>query len=378
MDIPRYLQLAEIIEEKSAFLFGPRSTGKSHLINKQFPNGHIINLLKATDRRRFVENPTLLHDFIKRIDKKEPIIIDEIQMVPELLNEVHSIIEETGHRFLLTGSSARKLKRTNANMLGGRAKRCEFFPLTWKELSTVNQFNLEKYLLYGGIPRIYLSQNPTDELSDYVDTYLDQEIKAEAVSRNIIGFERFLQKISLASGETLVYANIASDVQLTPPTVRQYIEVLEDTLLSFSLIPWQGPIRKAIQSSRFFLFDIGLRWFLSQVASLPEASNLFGQAFEQFIVQEVRACISYRRLKNHLYFWRTTHNDEVDLIIGDDSAIEVKAAKKVSSRDASGLLKLKDEGFQGRLIVVSRDEICRSKGDIEFLFWEEFLNQIWK
>jgi uncharacterized protein len=378
LDIPRYLQLTEIIRDKSAFLFGPRSTGKSYLIKKQFPDGHVINLLMAKDRRRYVENPSMLHDFVKRIDVNQPVIIDEIQMVPELLDEVHSIIEETGHRFLLTGSSARKLKRSNANMLGGRAKRCDFFPLTWKELSSVNQFNLGNFLLYGGIPRVYLGQNPADELSDYVDTYLDQEIKAEAVSRNIIGFERFLQKISFASGETLVYANIASDIQLSSPTVRQYVEVLEDTLLSFSLTPWQGSKRKAIQSSRFFLFDIGLRWFLSQVSSLPEASNLYGQAFEQFIVQEVRACYSYRRIKKQLYFWRTTHNEEVDLIIGDEIAIEVKASKKVSDRDSSGLIKLKDEGFKGKLFVVSRDEICRTKSGIEYLYWEEFLNQIWK
>lgn len=377
MDIPRYLQLTEIIAEKSAFLFGPRSTGKSYLIRTQFPNGHIIDLLKAKDRRRFVEDPSLLQDYAKGIDKKEPIIIDEIQIVPELLNEVHTIIETMGHRFLMTGSSARKLKRTNANMLGGRAKKCEFFPLTWKELSSVNQFDLYKFLLYGGIPRVYLSANPGEELSDYVDTYLDQEIKAEAVSRNIIGFERFLNKIALASGETLVYANIASDVQLSPPTVRQYVEVLEDTLLGFCLAPWRSPKRKAIQSARFFLFDLGLRWFLSQVRSLPEQSNLFGDAFEQFIVQEVRACNAYKRMRTQLHFWRTTHGDEVDLIVGDELAIEIKAAKKTSRRDIAGLLKIRDEGFKGRVVLVSRDEICRVQDGVEFLFWEEFLNQLW-
>ncbi|MBL6990596.1 MAG: ATP-binding protein [Bacteriovoracaceae bacterium] len=374
--IKRCLQLPEFTKKKSAFLFGPRSTGKSYLINYQLSEYPYIDLLKASERRKYINNPSILMDYVKA-HPDTLIIIDEVQLIPELLDEVHHIIEHTNSRFLLTGSSARKLKREGANMLGGRAKKLLFHPLTWRELKDNDTFNLNRYLLYGGIPRIYLSDEPEEELSDYVDTYLDQEIKAEAVSRNILGFERFLARAALLNGEVINFSKIASDTQLSPPTVRQYFEILEDTLLGFYLTPWQGPKRKAIQTAKFYYFDIGVCRFLAQIPSLPEQSNLYGKAFESFIIQEIFALCSYKRLRKKLFFWRTTHQDEVDLLIGDDFAIEIKSGSKMSPKSCKGLQKIKDEGFKGRLILLSKDSIRRDKDNIEYWPWEDFLSYIW-
>lgn len=377
MELARIIDLKKLTARKSAFLIGPRGTGKSFWIQKSLSKCIYINLLIARERSRFINDPSLLQDVATKATSDCLIVIDEIQLVPDLLNEVHQIIEERQQRFLLTGSSARKLKRADANMLGGRAIKMDMFPLTWKELSEANQFDLERYLLYGGLPRVYLDHYELDELSDYVDTYLDQEIKAEAITRNIQGFQKFLHHVALHSGETLVYTNIASDVQVSSPTVRTYVEVLEDTLIGFSLKPWSSPKRKAIQSSRFYIFDLGLRWFLSEVETIPEQSDLFGRAFEQFIVMEVRARETYLRTRRKLYFWRTTNKDEVDLIIGKEVAVEIKSKTRTSMKDARGLLKIRDEGFSGRLMVISRDEINRKKNDIEFLHWKQFLTDLW-
>jgi predicted AAA+ superfamily ATPase len=377
--IPRFLQLIEITKKKSSFLFGPRSTGKTFTIMDQLGDKQYINLLRAAERRRYLSNPSLLQDTVKTMNPDFPIVIDEVQLAPELLYEVHHIIESTQYRFLLTGSSARKLKKTNADMLGGRAKKAEFFPLTWKELQSTDFFDLNKYLLYGGLPNVYFNDSPRDELSDYFDTYLNLEIKAESEVRNLAGFENFCERVALLSGQTLVISSLASDCQISAPTVRGYLEILEDTLLGFQLRPWSGVRRKAISSSKFYLFDLGILWFLAGVESIPRQSDLYGRAFEHFIVNEVRACISYKRTNETLYFWRTTHKDEVDLLIGDRMAVEIKAKSKTTDRDAGSLLKLAEEGFKGELIVVSQDQLNRVSGDkIQFLYWETFLEKLWK
>ncbi len=223
---------------------------------------------------------------------------------------------------------------------------------------------------------MYLSEEPDSILSDYVDAYLDIEVKAEAVTRNIIGFERFLSRLALCSDETVVLLNLANDIQVSAPTVRQYMEVLEDTLIGFKLEPWQGSKRKSIQSAKFYFSDIGLRWFLSDVKVLARVSDLYGKAFEQFIIQEVRAYNSYKRLRKKLYFWRTVHKDEVDLIIGDEFAIEIKASEAVSVRDAKNLLKLREENFKGELFIVSHDKIASFKNDVKYVYWETFLEEL--
>lgn len=374
--IPRYLQLSQLTTRKSVMLFGPRSTGKSFWIKQQLPDCVYIDLLKSVERRRYIAEPSILGQVVKDNPQKL-VVIDEIQLIPELLDEVHSLIEDTDTRFLLTGSSARKLKRSGANMLGGRARQYRLYPLCWWELKSAEQFDLNRYLLYGGIPRIYLSDEPIEELSDYVDTYLNHEIKAEAVSRNILGFERFFQKAALCSGEEVNYSNVASDIQLSGPTVRQYFEVLEDTLLGFYLTPWRGSKRKAIQRAKFYFFDQGVTNFLTQIDSLPERSNLFGNAFESFIVRELVTLCSYKRKRKDLYFWRTSTQDEVDLIIGDDYAIEIKSALKISKKDCRGLVKIRDDGFMGSRVIVSRDPIKRNIDGVEAWPFEDFLNQMW-
>ncbi|MBN2343658.1 MAG: ATP-binding protein [Deltaproteobacteria bacterium] len=374
--IYRYIQLPELVQKKTTMLFGPRSTGKSFWIKQQLSDCVYIDLLKAVDRRRFIANPSTLEEVVRGAPGRL-VVIDEIQLIPELLDEVHRLIENTQTTFLLTGSSARKLKRSGANMLGGRARQARLHPLCWWELKQANRFDLHRYLQWGGIPRIYLSDEPLEEMSDYVDAYLEHEIKAEAVSRNISGFERFFQRVALLSGEEVNYSKIASDAQLSGPTVRQYIEVLEDTLLCFFLTPWQGSKRKAVQRAKFYLFDIGVTHFLAQIASLPTQSNLFGRAFESFIVQEIVALCSYKRKRANLHFWRTQTREEVDLIIGEDFAIEIKSTETTTRKDCRNLVKLLEEGFSGRRIVVSRDTLERTIDGIEMMHYEVFLEMMW-
>lgn len=375
--IERYIDLTEITKKKSSFLFGPRATGKSFWIRRQLPNAIHVDLLKATQRRNLLNDPSALRE-IAAAKPEELIVIDEVQLIPELLDEVHSLIEEEDRVFLLTGSSARKLKRQEANMLGGRAKKSEFFPLTWRELSSAGEFELNRYLHIGGLPRVYFSNDPYEELGDYVDTYLDREIKAEAVSRNVYGFEKFLYRSALTQTEILNFSSIANDAQISPPTVRQYYEVLEDTLLGFYLTPWKGKKRKAVQSAKFYLFDLGVQAFLAGIRSLPEQSDLYGRAFESFIVNEVRALCSLRRIRKELCFWRTTHQDEVDLIIGNEFAIEIKSGTRVEKKQTRSLMKLREEGFDGRLVLLSRDPVRRNVEDCELWFWSDFLGMLWE
>jgi predicted AAA+ superfamily ATPase len=317
-----------------------------------------------------------LEDIIDGADEPSLVVIDEVQKIPLLLDEVHRLIEERRIRFLLTGSSARKLKRGQANLLAGRAGQAELFPLTWQELKP---FNLHRYLRFGGLPRVYLDEYPEEELDAYVRTYLTEEIQAEGFIRRLPPFNRFLQTAAVANGELINFANIACDAQVAPSTVREHYQLLEDTLIGFFLPPWiKSKRRKANATAKFYFFDTGITHTLSGTKHIERNSDLFGRSLEHFLAMEIRSALSYQRTRELFCFWRSTHGHEVDYVVGDRFAVEVKAKSRTSERDARGLKAFREENAVRRHYLVSQDRVERKSDGIEYIHWETFLTRLWK
>ena len=376
MEIQRQLQLAPLLEMKSFFLFGPRSTGKTTLIRRQLAKtATIIDLLDSRYFLRLSGDPHELESLISA-NPADIIVIDEIQRIPELLNEIHRLIETKNITFLLTGSSARKLRRGKANLLAGRVWNAGMFPLIHREIP---DFDLNRYLRYGGLPAVYLSEHPEEELDAYVNTYLKEEILAEGLIRRLPPFSRFLKTIALANGEMISFAKLANDSQAPPSTITEYVGLMEDTLIGFLLPAWtESKKRKAIKTGKFYFFDPGVTHTLAGTETLDRNSNLYGKSFEQFICMELRAYLSYRRKKLPLTFWRSKNGHEVDFLIGVKTAIEVKASKKISKNDFKGLKYLKEEGVFQNLILVSQDPVSSRTDDILSIPWQKFLSDLWK
>jgi len=306
----------------------------------------------------------------------EIVVIDEIQRVPELLNEVHRLIEDRRIKVLLIGSSARKLRRGKANLLAGRVWEARMFPLIYRELEN---FDLDRYLRYGGLPAVYLNDYPEEALGAYVNTYLKEEVMAEGLIRRLPPFSRFLEAMELTNGEMVNFTKIANDCQVPPSTVAEYVGLLEDTLVGFFLPPWIGSKkRKAIRTGKFYFFDPGVTHALCGTLALDRNSNLYGKSFEQFIAMELRAYLSYIRKKPPLRYWRSKNGHEVDFLIGETTAIEVKASKKVSRNDFNGLKYLKEEGIFRNLILVSQDPVSSREDEILAVPWQRFLKDLWE
>lgn len=377
MTFRRILDLPALFEQKSYFLFGPRATGKTSLIEAQFSSDiPMLDLLETTLYYRLSANPGLLESIIfGHNPNATKAIIDEVQRVPEILNEVHRLIEKKKITFLLTGSSARKLKRNQANLLAGRARQAELFPLTTAEIPN---FDLDRYLQYGGLPMIYLSNDPLDDLHAYVNTYLKEEIQAEALVRKLPSFARFLKYSALTNGEMLNFNNISSDAALAASTVRDYYTILEETFIGFMLPAWTKTVkRKAMSKAKFYYFDIGVKNVLAEIMKIPEQSDLYGNAFEHFIALELRAYLSYRRKHLPLSYWQSHNGQEVDFIIGDDIAIEVNATTHVQDKHLKGLKALGEENICKKYFLVSQDSLKRKIEHVEILSWQVFLKKLW-
>ena len=375
--LARELDPVALFGRSSHFLFGPRGTGKSTLIRATCSDvANYIDLLDSRVYLRLKSDPALLHGIVD----KPWAVIDEIQRIPELLNEVHRLIESDQRRFLLTGSSARALRRQGVNLLAGRAFGAEFFPLTWHEISQAQTFDLNRYLRFGGLPSAYLGAHPEDYLYAYVDTYLKEEIQLEGYARSLPNFTRFLQNAAFNSARLLNYAKVASDAGLPANTVRDYYQILKDTLVGFELAPLRGTsARKPIQSVKFYLFDIGVVHALRQTAALDPSSDVFGISFEHFLACELRAYLSYKRIRSPLRFWRTHAGQEVDLVVGDHLAIAVKSSMRVSRRDEKGLVAIGKEGVWRHRLLVSRDPLdAKYDNGIEHLHWQTFLQRLWQ
>ena len=369
------LNLPELLSKKSFFLFGARSTGKTTLIQQTLPQSFVVDLLNARTYTTLLKDPTALADLIRGHEKI--VVIDEIQKLPKLLDEVHRIIQKDKRTFLLTGSSARKLKHGGANLLAGRARDARLFPLCSAE---VPSFELLDFLNKGGIPDIFDSAEPEEDLEAYVDTYLREEIKAEAVTRNVGAFAEFLDVIGRSNGQELNYDGFASDLQVSTSTFKNYIQILEDTLIGFRLPGFvETKKRKATARAKHYLFDLGVARYLAGNGEIHRKSKLFGDALEHFIILEVRAYLSYTRSKQKMSYWRSTSQFEVDLLIGKETAIEIKATHQPGAKHLKGLRALKDENLFRRYICIhcgSHRSI--SEDGIELLPYHHFLTELWE
>ena len=371
----RIVNLPQLLEKKSQFLFGPRQTGKSWLIQQQLESAYIIDLLESESFLRFQRAPQELRTL--EFSESGLVVVDEIQRVPGLLDEIHLLIERRGLRFLLTGSSARKLRRGGVNLLGGRARTFDLFPLVSEELGS--DFNLLKALSHGTIPSHYLSDDVEADLKSYVANYLELEIAAEGATRNIPAFSRFLEVAGLSNTQIINYAKIANDAQIAPSTVQEYFQVLRDTLIGRDLPAWkESKKRKASKTSKFYFFDVGIARTLQGRPALKRNSAEFGEVLESYLFHELSAYSSYFRTKP-LRYWRSNRGDEVDFLLNESIAIEVKSSSTVAARDLKGLLALREESVFSRYLVVCQEPRQRRVFDnIEIWPVEEFLAALWR
>ena len=381
--INRNVDLCKILENKSLFLFGPRQTGKSSFIKNQLMNTDVAmfwTLLDGRLRLKVLADPSILRQEVEVRNLRDCIIIiDEIQKCPELLDEVHFLIEERNISFLLTGSSARKLRSSGVNLLGGRATQRHFHPFNFAEIGNHPNYNLSYIFEHGLLPSMFLSSDIEEDLSAYVDTYLTEEIAAEGFSRNIPNFARFLTVASMSNSQLINYTNIASDSQVPVQTVKQWFQVLEDTLLGYQVESFTNTKkRKAITTSKFYFFDIGIARALRNIPAPKENTTEFGEYFEHLICMELKSWIDYKHPRSKLTYWRSTSNMEVDFCVDEEIAIEVKSSSNVTEKHLKGLKALREEGIFKRYVVVCQEEHPRITDGIEILPWKYFFEELWK
>ncbi|MDD3739252.1 MAG: DUF4143 domain-containing protein [Lentimicrobiaceae bacterium] len=373
--LPRKINFQDV-ENDSIFLWGARQTGKSTLLKMQFPDVRYIDLLKSDEFARYSRRPALLREELSLFPENELVIIDEIQKIPALLDEVHWLISNHRLRFILSGSSARKLRRSGVNLLGGRAIRKHLYPFVSAEIP---EFDLIKACNNGMLPRHYLVENATNRLHAYVGDYLQQEIKAEALTRNLNTFTRFMEVAALSNGEILNYNNIASECGVSAPTVKEYFFILEETLVGYIIPAFTRNVkRRVVQSPKFYYFDVGIANFLLKRSSISPGSPEFGHAFEHFIIQELIAYIGYFRPLQNLSYWRTSSGYEIDAIIGNaEIAIEIKSSDEVQSHHTRSLKAFSEEFPNCRLIIVSLDKYARQLNNVEVYPALQFLSMLW-
>ena len=373
--LQRILNLQDEIDS-SIFLFGARQTGKSTILRQQFPQSIYIDLLDNSVKERYRRRPSLLYEALKEKAEGTLVIIDEIPEVPDLLNEVHRLIVEKRLVFILCGSSARKLKRKGHNTLGGRAFPVYLYPFVSSEIP---DFDIDRAVTFGMIPPHYLAKNPSRLLAGYIDIYLKEEIKEEALVRNLDAFHRFLEVAALTDGEIVNNNNIAQDCGVHATTVNAYFDILEDTLMGYRIPAFRKVMkRRLMQAPKFYYFDIGVANHLLHRKQLVRGTPEYGHAFEHFVIQELYAWLHYTHSDETLSYWRTYTGLEVDAVIGDARvAIEVKSVEEVLTKHLKGLKAFGEEHPQSRKIIVSLDRINRRIGDIECIFVLDFLKELW-
>jgi len=371
----RIFQLNNEIDS-SIFLFGGRQTGKTTILHQQFPDAIFFDLLNTSVKDRLRRSPVILYETLKDKSAGTLVIIDEIPEVPELLNEVHRLIVERQLIFILCGSSARKLKRKGHNTLGGRAFPIYLYPLVSAEIP---DFDIDRAVTYGMIPSHYLSRNPSRLLAGYIDIYLKEEIKEEALVRNLDAFHRFLEVAALTDGEIINNNNIAQECGVHATTVSSYFDILEDTLLGYRIPAYTKVMqRRLVQAPRFYYFDIGIVNHLLHRKELLRGTADYGHAFEHLVVQELVAWLHYTHSEEKLTYWRTYTGIEVDVIIGDARvAIEIKSTEEIQNKHLKNLKIFSEEHPQSRLMMVSLDVFTRSIGNIECLYVMDFFKRLW-
>ncbi|MBI4861312.1 MAG: ATP-binding protein [Candidatus Riflebacteria bacterium] len=365
---------------QSAFLWGPRKTGKSTYLGMSFPESLRFDLLDTDLFLELARQPSRLRQRLLATPPAalaRPIILDEVQKVPMLLDEVHWLVENRGLAFILCGSSARKLRRGKANLLGGRAWRYELFPLTWSELE---QFDLLDALNRGLLPDHYLSVDPDRSLRSYVRDYLKEEVFDEGLTRNIPAFSRFLDAVGYSHGQLTNYANIARDCGVDAKTVKEYYQILVDTLLGTFVEPYKlRQERKVIgKAAKFYLFDVGVAGSLTKRHLKEARGDEFGKALEHFILMELLSYRSYSGLDYDISFWRTKSGTEVDFVLGRGQvAVEVKGSSRVDSRDLFALRSFCDTSRPRDAFLVCAETAPRVDRGIQIMPWQTFLERLW-
>lgn len=370
----------DLPHRQSAFLWGPRKTGKSFFLKRTFPQSLVYDFLKTDLFLEFSKNPSLLRQQLLAQNKgvlQYPVILDEVQKIPQALDEVHWLIENTDIRFILCGSSARKLKRGQANLLGGRAWRFEMFPLTSVE---IGEIDLLRVLNRGMIPVHYTQDYYMKSLTAYVKDYLKEEVFNEGLTRNIPAFSRFFEAMGYSHGQMTNFSNIARECGVDSKTVKEYYQILIDTLLGTFVEPFKKRQSRQVinKSSKFYLFDVGVAGAITKRRIIEEKGEFFGLALEHFILMEMLAHRSYKELDYEINFWRTKTGMEVDFILGGgEVAVEVKGTSRVDVRDLKPLMAFMEEFSPRRSFVVCNEGVRRDYRGISIIPWKEFLGDLW-
>lgn len=380
MEVSRTLDLG-LENSQSCFLWGPRKTGKSHYLKKRYSNSIRYDFLDTQLQLEFMKRPALLREQLTdniQAARKHPVILDEVQKVPRLMDEVHWLIENEEIQFILCGSSPRKLVREHANLLGGRAWRSEMLPLASKELPNLD---LLRAMNQGLIPSHYLQgASYTRSLRAYVQDYLKEEVFSEGLARNLPAFSRFLDAVSYGHGELTNFATVSRECGASPKTVKEYYQILADTLVGSFLEPYK--LRQSrdviVKASKFYLFDTGVANSLCKRKIVEERGEAFGKSLEHFILMELRAYRAYSYLDFEIRFWRTKYGLEVDFILGDgEIALEVKGSSRIDNRELHGIRAFTEKYRPKQSIVVSNEKRPRIVGKSRIVPWKLFLEELW-
>ena len=353
---------------QSFFLFGPRGTGKTTWLKQRFPNALYLDLLDHALYLELLTRPQRLREFIPpRHD--DWIVLDEVQRVPLVLNEVHRLIEAEGRRFILTGSSARSLRRRGVNLLAGRARTCHMHPLTAVEAGA--DFSLERALVRGQLPSVYTQPDPDRYLASYVESYLRQEIIEEGRTRNLAAFSRFLESASFSQAALLNVAEVARETGVDRKTAAGYFDLLEDLLIAVRVPIFTRRARRRMTTHpKFFLFDAGVYRTIRPAGPLDSPEEIDGAALETLVHQELRAHVAYRSLDLELFTWRTGAGAEVDLVAyGGDGlfAVEVKRRGRIRRADLQGLTQFKADYPAARCVLLFGGDRREYRDGIELL-----------
>ncbi len=364
-------------QKQSFFLFGPRGTGKTSWIKRHFSSALYIDLLKTQDYALLQSNPSRLETMVLA-HHSEWTVIDEVQKVPALLDEVHRLIENHKRCFVLSGSSARKLKRGGANLLAGRAILYHMHPLIATEIGET--FDVVKALQYGLLPHSYLQDNPKDFLESYMGTYLKEEVLQEGLVRNIGGFSRFIEIASFSQGNQLNLTAIAQECGISQKIVREYFEILEDLLIAVQIPCFtKRAQRKLVQHPKFYYFDAGVYHYIRPRGPLDIPEEIGGAAFETLFLQHLRAIIDYERLDLKIYFWRTATQIEIDFIVYGENglfAFELKSTRHIRNKDFSALKIFKKDYPIAQCYLIYTGDYAEQHGDVRVLPIRDALFQL--
>lgn len=377
--IRRALEIGRLLEESSLFLFGPRMTGKTAYIENELQKKAILSItfLDGDTLDAFRRNPVLLRSMLNG-RTEGLVIVDEVQLFPPVLLDIQYIMTHSDIHFLLTGSSARKLKKSGSNLLGGRAGIVPMHPLVWKEIRDRNP-DLDCVFATGMLPKAFTSKSYQTQLRNYVRGYLDNEIAAEGERRDLGVFSSFLTFAASENTELVNYTNVSRDIGMSADTIKGWYQILVDTFIGYYLRPYRkGSKRIPVNTSKFYFFDVGVARTAARMPVPSETMTEYGKMFENYIFMELKAYIDYRMTDDELYFWRTREGYEVDFVVENKVAIEVKTSKNISNRELRGIRAFMDENAVKDYIIVCRELFERTTEDgIRIMPWKVFLDKLW-